>query len=86
MESHKEVFVMMNLKATRNIRHKSVYFLEAIENVHESHAVYMAAKCQNCDMMETGSDMILWADPILEPFLLNSGQISLRQQRKLTRK
>ena len=64
MESHKEVLVMLNLKAIRNIRHKlwqslCSYFLEVIENVHESHAVYMAAECQNCDMTETGSDTVL---------------------------
>ena len=56
--------MMVNLKATRNIRHKlwqSVcsYFLEVIWNDHESNAVYMAAECQNCDLTETGSDMTL---------------------------
>ena len=37
----------------------------------------MAAQCQNCDMTETGSDMILK----MEHFLLISGQFSLKQQR-----
>lgn len=63
----------------------SSYFLEVIGNVHKIDAVYVAAECQNCEMTETGSDM----DPMLEHFLLNSGQFSLLrpgQQRMLTRK
>ena len=62
MESYKEVVAMINLKATRNIQHKlwqPVYSLEVIENVHRNRAVYMAAECQNCDMTEKSSDMIL---------------------------
>jgi hypothetical protein len=77
----------MNLKATRNIPHKlrqSVcsYLLKVIGSVHESHTVYMAAECQDCEMAETGSDVI----PMLEHFLLNSDQFSLRQQHMLNRK